>query len=70
MVSKGSIVSVALDKMTKVCGVLVKILGGGKCLKHLLGGQQFHIDYKPETNSVEKAEFGEFGYSIGAMIMN
>jgi hypothetical protein len=45
-------------------------LGGGECLKHLVGGQQLHIDYKHETTSVEKAEVGESGYSIGAVNMN
>jgi hypothetical protein len=40
------------------------------CLKHLVGGQQLQIDYKPETTSLEKAEFGESGYSIGAVVMN
>jgi hypothetical protein len=56
--------------MAKDCGLMLKILGGGECLKHLVVGQQLHIDYKPETTSVEKAEFGESGYSIGAVIMN
>jgi len=64
------IMSAELDKMTKDCGLMVKIVGGGECLKHLVGGQQLHIEYKHETTSVEKAEFGESGYSIGAVIMN
>jgi len=64
------IVSVELDDMTKDCGLLVKILGGGECLKHLVVGQQLHIDYRPETTSVEKAVVGKSGYSIGAVIMN
>ena len=55
------IVSVEHDDMTKDCGVVVKILGGGECLKHQVGGQQLHIDYKPETTTVEKAEVGESG---------
>jgi hypothetical protein len=63
-------VSVELDDMTKDCGLLVKILGGGEFLKHLVGGRQLHIDYRPETTSVEKAEVAESGYSIGAVIMN
>jgi hypothetical protein len=29
-----------------------------------------HIDYKPETTSVEKVEIGESGYSIGNIIKN
>jgi len=48
------IVSVERDDMTKDCGLLVNILGGGVCLKHLVGGRQLHIDYKPETATVEK----------------
>ena len=68
--AKNSIVSVELDNLTKDCGLLVKILGGGECLEHLIVGQQLHIDYKPETTSVEKADVGESGYSIGAVIMN
>jgi len=32
------IVSVERDDMTKDCGLLVNILGGGECLKHLVGG--------------------------------
>jgi hypothetical protein len=68
--AKRSLVSVELDKMTKDCGLLVKILVGEECLKHLVGGQQLHIGCKPETLSVEKAELGESGYSIGAVIMN
>jgi len=39
----------------------VKILGGGECLKHLVGGRQLHIDYKLETATVKKAEVGESG---------
>jgi hypothetical protein len=39
-------------------------------LKHLAVGQRLHVDYKPETTSVEKAEVDESGYSIGAVIMN
>jgi hypothetical protein len=39
-----SIVSVELDNVTKVFGLLAKILGDGECLKHLVGGQQLHID--------------------------
>jgi hypothetical protein len=68
--AKNSIVSVELDNMTKDCGLLVKILGGGDYLKHLMSGQKLHIDYTPETTSVEKAMVGESGYSIGALIMN
>ena len=64
------ILSVERDDMTEDCGLLVKILGGGECLKHLVGGQQLHIDYGPETTAVEKAEFGESGYSVGTVIMN
>jgi hypothetical protein len=66
--AKNSIVSV--NNMAKDCGPLVKILGGGECLKHLVVGQQLHIDYKSETTSVEKAEVAESGYSIGALVMN
>jgi hypothetical protein len=66
---KNSIVSVELDNMTRDCGLLVKILGDGEYLKHLTNGQQLHIDYKPETTSVEKAMFGASGYSIGAVKM-
>jgi hypothetical protein len=68
--AKVSIVSVELYKMTKFFGLLVKILGGVDCLKHLVGGQQLHIDHKPETTSLEKVEFGVSGYSIGAVIRN
>jgi len=68
--AENSVVSVELDDMTKDCGLLMKISGGGECLKHLVFGQQLHIVYKPETTSVEKAEYGESGYSIGAVIMN
>jgi hypothetical protein len=64
------IVSAELDNMTKGCGLMGKILGGVECLKHLVVGQQLHIDYNHETSSVEKVEFGESGYSIGAVIMN
>jgi hypothetical protein len=39
-------------------------------LKHLVGGQQLHIDYKPYTTSLEKAEIGVSGNSIGAVIRN
>ena len=53
------IVSVEHDDMTKDCGVVVKIQGGVDCLKHLVGGQQLHIDYKPEATTVKKEEFGE-----------
>jgi len=67
---KNSIMSVELDNMTKDCGLLVKILVGGYYLKHLMNGQQLHIDYKTETTSVEKAVVGASGYSIGAVIMN
>jgi len=67
--AKNSIVSVELDNTTKDCGLLVKILGDGESLKHLVGGQQLHIDYKHEKTSVEKAEVVESGYSIGAVIM-
>jgi len=66
---KNSIVSVELDNMTKDCGLLVKTLGDGECLKHLTNGQQLHVEYKPEITSVEKAMFGESGYSIGAVKM-
>ena len=68
--AKNSIVSVELDNLTKDCGLLVKILGGCECLKYLIVGQQLHIDYKPETTSVKKADVGESGNSIGAVIMN
>ena len=64
------IVSVELDDMTKDCGLLVIILGSGECLKHLVVGQQLHIDYGPITTSAEKAMVGKSGYSIGAVIMN
>jgi len=66
---KNSIVSVEIDNMTKDCGLLVKILGVDESLKHLVGGQQLHIDYKHEKTSVEKAEVVESGYSLGAVIM-
>jgi hypothetical protein len=56
--------------MTKYCGLLVKIWDDGECLKHLVGGKQLHIDYRPETTSVEKAKFAESGYNIGTVIMN
>jgi len=62
--------SVELDNITKDCGLLVKILGDGECLKHLVGGKQLHIVYKPETSSAEKAEVAGSGNSIGAVIMN
>jgi hypothetical protein len=39
-------------------------------VKHLVGDQQLHIDYRPDTTSVEKAEVAELVYSIGAVIMN
>ena len=55
------VVSVEHDDMTKDCGLLLKILGGGECLKHLVGGRQLHIDYKPETATVKKVEVGELG---------
>lgn len=55
------IVSVERDDMTKDCGLLVKIFCGGECLKHLVVGRQLHIDYKPETATVEKVEVGESG---------
>jgi len=55
--AENSILSVEFDNMTKNCGLLVKILGAGECLKHLVVGQQLHIDYKHEKTSVEKAEF-------------
>jgi hypothetical protein len=64
------IVSVELDDMTKDCGLMLKILGGGECLKHLVVGQQLHIDCRHETTTVEKAEVAESGYSIGAVITN
>ena len=64
------IVSVEHDDMTEDCGLLVKILGGGERLKHLVGGHQLHIDYRPETTAVEKAEVVETGYSVGAVVMN
>ena len=48
--AKNSVVSVELDNMTKDCGM---------CLKYLLGGQQLHIDYKPEITLVEKEIVGE-----------
>jgi len=68
--AKNSVVSVELDNMTKECCQLVKILGGCECLKHLVVGQQLHIDYKPEATAVEKAMVTESGYSIGAVIMS
>ena len=64
------IVSVERDDMTNDCGLLVKFLGGGECLKHLVGGHQMHIDYRPETTSVEKEEVAESGYSIGTVVTN
>ena len=65
------LLSVDLDDIRNDFGLLVKMLGGGgECLKHLVGGQQLHIDYKHDTTSVEKADVGESGYSIGAVIMN
>jgi hypothetical protein len=68
--AKNFIVSVELDNSAKDCGLLVKILGDGECLNHLVGGQQLHINYKHEKTSVEKADVAESGYSVGAMIMN
>jgi len=68
--AKNSVVSVELDNMTKDCGLQVKILCGGECLKYLVVGQQLHIDYKHETTSVKKTDVGESGYSIGAVTMN
>ena len=50
--AKNCIVSVELYNMTKDCGLLVKILGGCECLKHLVVGQELHIDYKPQTTTV------------------
>ena len=64
------VVSVDLDNMTKDCGLLVKIFGNRERLKHLVVGQQLHIDNKPETTSVEKEEVAESDCSIGAVIMN
>jgi len=61
--AKNSIVSVELDNMTKDCGLLVKILGNDECLKHVVGGKQLHIVYKPETTSAEKAEVADSGNS-------
>jgi len=43
--------------MTNYFGVLVKILDDVVCLKRLVGGKQLHIDYRPETISVENAEY-------------
>jgi hypothetical protein len=43
--AENCIMAVELDNMTNDCGLLVKILGGGECLKHLVFGQQVHIDY-------------------------
>ena len=68
--AENSVVSVELNNMTKDCSLLVKILGGGECLKHLVVGKQLDIDYKHETTLVEKAEVGELGHSIGTLIMN
>jgi hypothetical protein len=68
--AKNSIVSVELTNIKKDCGLMLKILGGGECLKHLVVGQQLHIDYKHKITSVKKAEFAESGYSIGDVIMN
>ena len=56
--------------MKNFCGLLVNILGDVECLKPLVGGQQLHIDHRPETTSVEKTDVAESGYSIGTMIMN
>jgi hypothetical protein len=56
--------------MTNYCCVLVKMLDDGECLKHLVGGKQLHIDYRPEATSVQKAEFAESGCSIETVIMN
>jgi hypothetical protein len=68
--AKNSVVSVELDNVTRDCGLLVKVVGNGECLKHLVVGQQLHIDYKPQTTSVGKADVGESGYSMGVVIMN
>jgi hypothetical protein len=56
--------------MTKDCGLPVNMFGSGECLKHLVAGPQLHIDYKPETLSVERSEVALSQYSIGQMIMN
>jgi hypothetical protein len=56
--------------MKNYCGLLVNILGDVECLKHLVGGQQLHIDHRPDTTLVEKADAAELGYSTGSMIMN
>ena len=58
---ENSVVSVELNNLTKDCGLLVKILGGWECLKHLVVGKQLHIDYKHEITLVEKAHIGESG---------
>jgi hypothetical protein len=42
-----------------------KRMGTVQCLKNVVGDLQLHIDYKPETTSLQKAEFGVSGYSIG-----
>jgi hypothetical protein len=49
---------------------MVKILGNVECLRHLVGGKQPQIEYRPETTSNEKADVAKSGYSIGSMIMN
>jgi len=67
---KNSVISAELDNLTKDCGLLVQILGDCECLKHLVVGQQLHIDCKPQATAVEKAMVAESGYSIGAVIMN
>jgi hypothetical protein len=56
--------------MTKDCGLMLKVLCGGECLKHQVVGQQLHIGYKHETTAVEKAEVAESSYSVGVVIMN
>ena len=58
--AENSVVSVELT-ITKDCGLLVKILGGGECLKHLVVGKELLIDYKHETTLGEKTEVGESG---------
>jgi len=35
-------------------------------MEHPVVGQKLHIDYKPQTTSIEKAYVGESGYNIGA----
>jgi len=56
--------------MTNYCGLLDNTLGDVECFKHVVGGQQLHIDYRSETTSVGKTDIAETGYSIRTVIMN